>query len=139
MSIRKQINLENRVWMQLIRVVQRVSRAGGERLRERNLSAAQFELLALVYAKPGQMQQDLAEELGVTKGNISQLISKLESDGLLKRTAQGAAFTLDLTKPGQTLMQKMLPEYNAFIKEQFASLSKAELEHLHLLMSKLEG
>jgi DNA-binding MarR family transcriptional regulator len=131
-------NLANTLWLQLIRTVQRVSRAGGEKLRERGLSAAQFELLAQVYTKSGQVQQDLAEELGVTKGNISQLISKLEAEGLLERTAQGAAFTLSLTRTGQKLMQEMLPDYTSFVKAQFASLSTVELEQLHTLLTKLE-
>ncbi|MDX2004297.1 MAG: MarR family transcriptional regulator [Meiothermus sp.] len=121
----------------MVQIVQRVSREGGERLRERGLSAAQFEVLMQVYQKPGLVQQDLAERLGVTKGNVSQLLGKLEGDGLLARTAQGAAFALELTPTGRQLIDEMLPEYRSFVRSQFAQLSPEELEQFHLLLQKI--
>jgi len=128
----------NAVWLSFIRIVQSISRAGGEKLRIRNMSAAQFQLLAQVYAHAGAMQHELATELGVTKGNISQLITKLVADGLLQRTPQGAALQLNLTPAGRSLIEELLPEYHAFIAARFAALTSDELAQLQQLLAKID-
>lgn len=131
--------LPNTTWLKLINVVQRISRAGGERLRARGLGSAQFDLLTTIYKEPGRTQQDLAEMLGVTKGNASQLVSKLEVKGLVERVARGAAFSVELTREGKTFMDSVLPDYDAFMAEQFSRLSQDELKQLYKLLDKLTG
>jgi DNA-binding MarR family transcriptional regulator len=127
----------NDVWLSLIRITQSISRAGGEQLRARGVSAAQFQLLAQVSAHVGIMQHELATELGVTKGNISQLIAKLVDDGLLQRNPQGAAIRLSLTTAGEALIAEMLPAYHAFIAARFVALTSDDLAQLQQLLSKI--
>ena len=126
------------VWLRLLRVVQNISRHAEAELDAIDISAPQFNLLVQIQTAEGISQQELAERLQVTKGNISQLISKLEKRGLLKRQKEGRMSNLKLTANGQTLVNRLLPEHDAFIARQFAALTADEQQQLLSLLRKLE-
>jgi DNA-binding MarR family transcriptional regulator len=137
MSERSTIALQ--LWTRMIRVVQRVSRAGGERLRQYGLTPAQFELLLQIIGHGSLTQRELTDVLGVTKGSVSQMVARLEQDGFLSRTAEGAALRLGLTRAGKTLVLAIVPEYEAFVAESFASLEPHEQYQLLALLVKAES
>src|SRR5437764_3859966 len=76
-------------WLRLARVFQKVDRASADHLRCWGLSVAQFDVLAHVGATEGQTQQELADSLLVTKGNVCQLVGRMEADGLIRRCQEG--------------------------------------------------
>src|ERR671932_2526202 len=76
-------------WLRLARVFQKVQRAESNQLRCWRLSPAQFDVLAHVGASEGLTQQRLADALLVTKGNVCQILDKMERDGLLVRRPSG--------------------------------------------------
>ena len=84
-------------WLRLMRVYQKVDRISSEHLKHWGLSVAQFDVLAHVGASEGMTQQELADSLLVTKGNVCQLVDKLEDRGLISRLHQGRANRLFLT------------------------------------------
>src|SRR5918995_2799249 len=84
-------------WLRLMRIYQKVDRRSAGRLRGWGLSVAQFDVLAHVGAAEGMTQQELADSLLVTKGNVCQLVDKLEDRGLISRLQQGRANLLFLT------------------------------------------
>ncbi|HEY8492104.1 MAG TPA: MarR family transcriptional regulator, partial [Dehalococcoidia bacterium] len=92
-------------WLRLARVFQRLERALVQQLRAWDLSLAQFDLLAHVGAAEGLTQQELADRLLVTKGNVCQLLEKLERRGLVVRRPEGRANRLFLTPAGRALFQ----------------------------------
>ncbi len=67
----------------LLRVVHGISQDGARELRRHGLTPAQYRLLLAVGATPGCRQHELGDLLGVTKGNVSMLVSRLERDGLV--------------------------------------------------------
>ena len=73
--------LAMRVWFRLIRLEARMQVAITERLREIGLSAPQCDVLTTLTEAEGVSQQELAKRLYVTKGNISGLLDRLETDG----------------------------------------------------------
>jgi DNA-binding MarR family transcriptional regulator len=83
-------------------------------------------------------QQVLVDQLGVTRGNVSQLLSKLEAEGLVLRSPQGSAKVLRLTESGEAMVAELLPEHDHFIAECFSALSEAEQQQLVTLLSRLE-
>src|SRR5258708_17035525 len=87
-------------WMRLARVFQKIDRASEVHLRPWNLNVAQFDVLARVGAAKGITQQELADRLLVTKGNISQLLDRLGRRRLLKGWREGRTNTLSLTERG---------------------------------------
>src|SRR5439155_1113069 len=88
-------------WLRLVRVFQKVDRASTESLRYRQLSPAQLDVLAKVGSTEGISQQELADALLVTKGNVCQLLDKMEGSGLLERRPDGRVNRLFLTDQGR--------------------------------------
>ena len=125
-------------WLRLIRVYHKVDRASAERLREWGLSVAQFDVLAHVGASEGMTQQELADSLLVTKGNVCQLLDKLEERALISRRHEGRANRLYLTDEGRRLFERVVPAHEAMIAERFSVLSEGERAQLHELLRKLD-
>jgi len=86
-------------------------------------------------------QRDLGERLLVARYNLSRLIDRLETDGLIEREdcaddARGQM--LKLTRAGRTLRTKMWPDYAAAISSAVEDrLSASEAETLAKLLDKL--
>lgn len=126
------------VWMRLVRIRRKYERAVTEQLHLWDLSLAQFDLLATLEASEGITQFDLARQLLVTQGNITQLLDKLEQRELLMRHPSGRMKYLTLTKQGHRLLDALIPVHAAWNEEQFAGLSFLEQEQLLGLLRKLD-
>jgi DNA-binding MarR family transcriptional regulator len=125
-------------WLRLMRVFQKVDRLSGERLRAWDLSVGQFDVLAHVGAAEGMVQQELADSLLVTKGNVCQLLDRMEGRGLILRRREGRNNRIFLTEEGRRLFDEVVPAHEAFIAERFSALARAEQERLHELLRKLD-
>jgi DNA-binding MarR family transcriptional regulator len=125
-------------WLRLARIFQKIDRASGEHLRDRSLSMAQFDVLARVGAAGGITQQELADSLLVTKGNICQLLDRMEGCGLLERRQQGRANHLYLTPHGTMLYEELVPEHEDVIADMFSGLTPDEQTRLLDLLRKLD-
>jgi DNA-binding MarR family transcriptional regulator len=125
-------------WLRLYRVVQKIDRMQSVHLRTWGLNTAQFDVLAHVGARRGLTQQELADSLLVTKGNISQLIDRMEGLGLLRRCQGKRNNTLALTDTGQELYARVVPSTERLIEQQLTALSASEVAELLRLARKLE-
>src|SRR4051794_41856105 len=98
-----------RIWFRFIRLHRRVSAAIGGELKALGLSIPQFDLLSSLSEREGVSQQELAERLYVTKGNVSGLIDRLEASGLVERRelpADRRSYALHLTAQGRHLVDQ---------------------------------
>ena len=121
-------------WLRLVRVFTKIERRAIEQLRPHGLSYGQFDVLAHVGAAPGITQQELADALLVTKGNVCQLLDKLEAAGLLVRRPEGRTNRLFLTDKGRLVYAEVVPEHESLIAEQLSALdSNAQRQLLRLL------
>jgi DNA-binding MarR family transcriptional regulator len=125
-------------WLRLMRVFQKIDRASGEHLRGWDLSVAQFDVLAHVGASEGMTQQELADSLLVSKGNVCQLLGKIEGRGLISRHQEGRANRLFLTEEGRRLFDEVVPAHEAAIADRFSVLSEEEQARLHELLRKFD-
>lgn len=125
-------------WLRLARVFQKIDTRSERFFRTQGLNTAQFDVLAQVGAASGITQQELANALLVTKGNISQLLGKLEQDGLITRRQEGRTNCLSLTERGQALFALVVPQQEALIGELLAPLSADEQHELLRLLRKLD-
>lgn len=126
------------LWARVARLYARNMRLAAGRLRQWDLSVAQFDALAQVGAREGMTQQELAERLLVTQGNVTQLLDRLEGRGLIRRCPDGRIKRLVLTEAGRRLHDAVVPEQERFQAEQFASLARAEQHQLLTLLRMLE-
>jgi DNA-binding MarR family transcriptional regulator len=125
-------------WLRLVRVFQKVDRVSSESLRCRQLSPAQLDVLAKVGSSEGISQQELAHALLVTKGNICQLLDKMQGSGLLERRPDGRVNRLFLTEQGRRVHDEIVPKHDAMLVEQFSSLTDTEQRDLLRLLRQLD-
>lgn len=125
-------------WLRLARTHQRLERALAEHLRARGLSPAQFDVLVNVGGTPGLTQQELAERLFVTKGNVCQILGRMEEQGLLTRRPDGRANRIDLTPLGARLYAEVLPAHEARIAEILGALPLDDQATLRRLLRAVE-
>ena len=122
-----------RVWFRFVRLHRRVSAAIAGRLRTIGLSIPQFDLLSTLTEHEGASQQELAERLYVTKGNVSGLVDRLVEAGLVERRAipgDRRSHALHLTRRGRTLAEKGLALQRAYVGETLGRLPAGELAAL---------
>lgn len=125
-------------WLRLARVFQKIDRASVDHLRHWDLSVAQFDVLAQVGLRAGMTQQQLADHLLVTKGNVCQLIDRMEERGLLVRHQEGRANRLYLTEKGRQLRAEALPAQDQLIGDIFATLPREDQASLLATLRRLD-
>ena len=118
------------VWLAVGRTNIKVHRALNQSLAELDLSLAQHEILMSICQNSGITQKALAENLMVVKSNVSALIKKLESRGLVHREADAADSRhkrLSLTDAGQELVEKSFARQNRIIDTMTSVMSDEDL------------
>src|SRR3989440_2388372 len=125
-------------WLRLARVFQKVDRAATESLRYRQLSPAQVDVLAKVGSAEGISQQELANALLVTKGNVCQLLDKMEGSGLLERRPDGRVNRLFLTDQGRVIHDEVVPRHDELLADQFNTLSEEDQRELLRLLRQID-
>lgn len=125
-------------WLRLLRVGQKVDRGLAAQLRRWGLNLAQFDVLARVGADGGITQQELADSLLVTKGNVAQLLSRMEGRGLIERRPEGRTNRLYVTEEGRRLFDGVVPAHEALVAERLSVLSPEEQRELLALLRKLD-
>src|SRR5699024_1933888 len=125
------------LWFYLSGFFNHSIRVSNQHLKEWNLSAAQFDVLVQVGATERLTQKELGNRLLVTKGNITQLLTKMEKMELIKREREWKTNYLSLTKKGNELYREVVPKQEAFQAAQFRNLNREEPLLLLDLLKKL--
>lgn len=125
-------------WIRLARVFQKMNRAAAPEFAAHGLSAAQFDVIAQLGRNAGISQQELADRLLVTKGNVSQLLGKMEQRGLIARCHAGRANALSLTTEGERLFVAVIPAHEARVAARFGALGPDERRQLLRLLRALD-
>ncbi|MCP3761203.1 MarR family transcriptional regulator [Domibacillus sp. A3M-37] len=126
-------------WFRLSRFYNESIRQSNQYLKKCGLSIAQFDILAQVGANERICQQDLAEKLLVTKGNMTHMLSKMEQIGWIQREREWKTKYITLTEEGRTLLDNVLPVQEQFQADQFGKLSIDEKKQLLFLLKKLQS
>jgi DNA-binding MarR family transcriptional regulator len=112
------------------------------RLSDLGLSIAKLAALH-VLAKAGESLPlgQLAERLSCVKSNVTQLVDRLEADGLVSRAADPndrRSRLAVLTTAGRKAYTKGIDIQSQVEKELFSALSNEESKRLHELLAKLQ-
>ncbi len=102
-----------RTWVQLAHTFYRIERSIAAALAEKELTMAQFDVLATLRYSQGLTQKELAETLLVTKGNVVGLLDRLQKLDLVERRVDpedGRSNRVYLTKAGNLKIEGVLPE-----------------------------
>ena len=126
------------LWFRLSRFYNKSIRETNQHLKEWNVSAAQFDVLAQVGGPDRLTQQELGNKLFVTKGNITQLLNKMEQLEWIRREQEGTTKYISLTEKGRALYEEIVPPQETFQAEQFQNLNVEEQHQLLQLLKKLQ-
>src|SRR4051812_45675507 len=127
-------------WMRLMRVFETIDRRSAEAFRRDGLTVAQFDVLAQVGVGEGCTQQQLAEKLLVTKGNVCQVLDRMEAHGWIERrpALAGRGNQLYLTEEGKAIRERAVPAQETRITGIFEVLNDQERAGLSQALRKLE-
>lgn len=108
------------------------------------LSEGKFCTLLVLHqhGEKGVAPSELAAKVGVTRATISNMLRRMERDGLvdIKPAAQdGRAKVVSLTQAGCELMEKVLPPHYLRVSKLMEKLTEAEQKELIMLLEKLSA
>ena len=122
-----------RVWFRFIRLHRRAVNTVAAELRELGLSIPQFDLLSTLTEREGLSQQELAERLYVTKGNVSGLLDRMVEAGLVERRAipgDRRSNALYLTSKGRDLANQGIAAQRSYVMRTLGTLPAQDLAEL---------
>lgn len=125
-------------WVRLMRVYHKMNRRSADEMKQWHLTVSRFDVLNQAGVREGRTQQELADALLVTKGNIVQLLDGMEADGLLYRRRKGRNNHIFLTDAGRELREKSVGCHEARIAHDMSALTTDEQQTLTALLRKLD-
>src|SRR5215218_2193002 len=126
-----------RVWFRFVRLHRRTFSAIAAELKLIGLSIPQFDLLSTLTEQEGLSQQELAQRLYVTKGNVSGLLDRMVEAGLVERRASPddrRSNALHLTAHGRRLAEEGIATQRAYVERTLGALPSADLSELERLV-----
>lgn len=130
-----------RLWLRLLSCTNMIEQDIARRLRDRfNVTLAQFDVLAeLEHAGIPITMTQLSQQLMVSKGNITGLITRLERDALVTRTPSlddGRVLFIALTERGSTLFTQMAIDHERWLIKLLEELSSVEQDTMVSLLKQ---
>lgn len=135
---------ELRLWLRLLATNTLIETEVRRRLRERfAVTLPRFDLMAQLERKPhGMTLGELSQRMMVTNGNVTGLVDRLVSEGVISRARQKSdrrSHLVSLTEKGRRQFAKMAREHENWIASMFAGLSQNESAALTKLLGKLKA
>ncbi len=135
--------LELRVWLRLLTCANLIEGRVRVGLRETfSITLPRFDLLAqLDRAADGLTMGELSDRLMVSNGNITGLVDRLVTEGLIARAPSPSdrrRSRVRLTPAGKRAFDAMTPVHERWIDDVLAGLSRTEMAELLALLAKLK-
>ena len=128
------------VYIKLARAADSVSARINQHLAEVNLTVSQFGVLEALYHLGPMHQNQLAEKILKSTGNITMVVDNLVKRQLVERRRDPddrRCITIRLTEAGQQLMQELFPRHVAVVVEEMEVLEREEQRQLAALCRKV--
>jgi len=128
------------VYIKLIRAAESVCTRVHAQTIDKDLTLSQFSILEALFHLGPLCQKDLACKLLKTGGNITMVVDNLEKQGLVQRERSikdRRYFTINLTKEGNALIEKIFPKHVNAIVDELSVLSDDELKQLDKMLKQV--
>lgn len=137
------MSLPLRVWLRLLACGNLVEARLRKGLREEfGVTLPAFDLLAQAERKPhGPTMSELSQRLMVSKGNVTDLVERMEARGLIERRPDprdGRIQRVYLTEAGARQFSAMAPAHNGWLEQSLGRLDEDKLERLHELLGEMK-
>ncbi|MGE0456527.1 MAG: MarR family winged helix-turn-helix transcriptional regulator [Vicinamibacteria bacterium] len=127
-------------WVRLLKAHALLLREARRGLPE-GLTLPQFDVLVQLERRPqGMTAAELTRELLVTAGNLTGIVDRLATAGLVSRSRDARdarARRLRLTASGRRRLGRALPRHARAVSGPFLALSRPELRQLRELLGRL--
>lgn len=128
-----------RVWLRLLKISRQMEAEIRERLRvEFGTTLPRFDVLAALYREEkGLKMSALSTALRVSNGNVTGIVERLVSDGLVIRvpvSGDRRAMIVRLTERGREAFADMARTHEGWVSAMLSSLDDGDIDQLiHLL------
>lgn len=139
--MQSQASRDNRTYNAVIAAYKTMHRRMNEMLAEEGLTQPQFQALRIVSRKQAVCMREISDEMLVTPANVTGIIDRLESKGLLRRTGRAKdrrTTQVVLTREGTALQASVATKYNEFVKSALEVFTSEEERVLGELLVKLQ-
>jgi DNA-binding MarR family transcriptional regulator len=128
-----------RLWLRLLKVSRLVEAELRERLRTRfDTTLPRFDVLAALWRdREGLKMSELSGVLRVSNGNVTGIVDRLVSDGLIVRVPvenDRRAMSVRLTPKGEDEFARLAAEHAAWVSELFGTLSPRDAAALTAML-----
>lgn len=136
--------LETRVWLRMLACGNLIENELRNRLRDEfGTTLARFDVLAQIARPPSEpTMSELSQRLMVTKGNITDVIGRLEAEQLVARRRDAVDARISrvrLTPKGRRLVGTMVPAHNEWLAQLLRDFDRDRLEQLDALLGQLRA
>ena len=110
-------------------------------LSEESLTRPQYQALRCVAERGPTPMKGISDRLLVTPANITGIIDRLESKGLLRRKpyhGDRRATIIELTPKGVAVQKRVSSKYKEFMQDSLKALTRDEKETLRDILAKLQ-
>jgi len=131
-----------RLWLKVLKVSRLIERELRERLRvEFDTTLPRFDVLAALYrVEKGLNMSELSGVLKVSNGNVTGIVDRLVSDGMIVRAAvegDRRAMIVRLTEKGREHFSVLARAHEGWVNELLGSLDAADADELRVLLSRI--
>ena len=135
---------ELRLWLRLLATNTLIETEVRRRLRENFVvTLPRFDLMAQLERKPhGMTLGELSQRMMVTNGNVTGLVDRLVTEGVITRTRQKSdrrSHIVSMTEKGRRQFARMAKEHENWIAGMFGDLTQNEFTALTKLLGKLKA
>jgi len=135
--------LELRLWLRLLTCSNLIDARVRRGLRDTfDTTLPRFDLLAQLDRAPGGLSlSELSRRLMVSNGNMTGLVERLATEGLVESRPQDGdrrGRLVRLTQAGKRAFDAMTPIHESWIAAMLDKLDRAEMAQLHALLGKLK-
>ncbi len=132
-----------RIWLRLLTSSQLIEKQVRGRFRtEFDTTLPRFDVMAALAREPeGQTMGDLSRWLLVSSGNITGIISRLEDDGLVKRTRSAddrRTHLVKLSRRGEKEFERLSLAHEKWIRNLLSGMTRKEMATLDELLTKVK-
>jgi DNA-binding MarR family transcriptional regulator len=128
-----------RLWIRLLRASRTIEAELRERLKkEFNTTLPRFDVMAALYRAPeGMLMSDLSRFLLVSNGNVTGIVDRLVSEGLVARARRNGdrrTSMVRLTEAGSTQFQAMATAHEGWIGELLGGVGEDDTRRLAAML-----
>jgi DNA-binding MarR family transcriptional regulator len=133
-----------RLWIRLLRASRSVEAELRERLKtEFGSTLPRFDVLAALYREPGGMAMSgLSRFLLVSNGNVTGIVERLVTDGLVvrsKRDGDRRASIVRLTSLGAEIFARMAAAHEGWVDALLGGVGREEARHLAVMLKSFQS